>query len=212
MKITDISVQARNADRVNVSVDGVYRFSLDILQVTYLGIKIGAEYSEQELEELEVESQFGKLYARTLEYVLMRPHSAQEVRSYLYRKTRSTRTKAGQERPGYTKPVTERVYSRLEARGYIDDAKFAKFWVENRNQRKGSSVRKIIAELRAKGVSAAAIDAAVATVARDDRQEIRKVLEKKRRRYTDEMKLKQYLLRQGFSYDDVNWALSENDE
>ena len=71
MKITDISLQARNPDRVNVSVDGKYRFSLDILQVTELGIKIGREYSEEELVELENESQFGKLYARALEYTMM---------------------------------------------------------------------------------------------------------------------------------------------
>jgi regulatory protein len=75
MKITDISVQTRNPDRVNVSVDGKYRFSLDILQVTELGVKIGNDYSEQELAELEDESIYGKLYARALEYTLMRPHS-----------------------------------------------------------------------------------------------------------------------------------------
>lgn len=61
-------------------VDGVFRFSLDIFQVSDIGIKVGKEYTDDELAKLESESQFGKLYARTLEYCLMRPHSAREVR------------------------------------------------------------------------------------------------------------------------------------
>ncbi|HEU4830551.1 MAG TPA: hypothetical protein VFS65_00050, partial [Candidatus Saccharimonadales bacterium] len=74
MKITSLSLQARDKNRVNVSVDGVYRFSLDVFQVGELGLKIGKEYEESELLALESESQFGKLYARALEYCLMRPH------------------------------------------------------------------------------------------------------------------------------------------
>jgi regulatory protein len=79
MIITAIGVQARNKDRVNVSVDGKYRFSLDMFQVIELGIKVGKSYDEAELTTLEEESQFGKLYGRALEYCLMRPHSAREV-------------------------------------------------------------------------------------------------------------------------------------
>ena len=115
MKITDISVQARNPDRVNVSVDGKYRFSLDILQVTELGVKIGKDYTEEELTELEDESQFGKLYGRALEYTMMRPHSAREVRDYLWRKTRTTKVKVRgtneiRERPGVSQVIADRVY------------------------------------------------------------------------------------------------------
>jgi len=46
MKITDISLQARDNNRVNVSVDGVYSFSLDIAQVTDLNLKVGRELSD----------------------------------------------------------------------------------------------------------------------------------------------------------------------
>lgn len=91
MKITNLSAQQRDPNRVNVFVDGKYTFSLDVSQVVSLGVKVGREYDEQELAELEQESQFGKLYGRALEYCLMRPHSAREVRDYLWRKTRATR-------------------------------------------------------------------------------------------------------------------------
>ena len=72
MKITDISLQARDKNRVNVSVDGKYRFSLDIFQVGELGLKVGHEYTDEELTALEDESQFGKLYVRAMEYCLTR--------------------------------------------------------------------------------------------------------------------------------------------
>ena len=88
MKITDISLQTRDKNRVNVSVDGKYRFSLDVFQVGELGIKVGREYTDDELTELEDESQFGKLYARAMEYCLARPRSVKELRDYLWRKTR----------------------------------------------------------------------------------------------------------------------------
>ena len=88
MKITDISLQTRDKNRVNVSVDGKYRFSLDVFQVGELGIKIGREYTDEELTALEDESWFGKLYARAMEYCLTRPRSVKEMRDYLWRKTR----------------------------------------------------------------------------------------------------------------------------
>ncbi len=213
MKITDISVQARNPDRVNISVDGKYRFSLDILQVTDLGIKVGNEYSDAELAELETESQFGKLYARVLEYTLLRPHSSREIRDYLWKKTRTTKYKSRKtgeikEREGVSQELTERVFGRLRERGYIDDEKFARWWVENRNVRKGSSRRKLASELSQKGVSTAVIEATLADSGRTDSDELMKIVAKKQGKYADEQKLIAYLARQGFSYDDIKQALN----
>lgn len=215
MKITDISVQARNPDRVNVSVDSKYRFSLDILQVTELGIKIGKEYTEEELVELEDESQFGKLYARALEYTMMRPHSAKEVRDYLWRKTRTTRVKVRgknelREKPGVSQAIADRVYVRLVERGYVNDESFARYWVENRQATKGISSRKLISELRAKGVNQSIIEAAMQNSPREEKSEIRKILAKRRHKYDDEQKLIAYLARQGFSYDTIREALDDD--
>lgn len=215
MKITAISVQAKNNDRVNVSVDGKYRFSLDVFQVGDLGIKVGKEYSEGELIELETESQFGKLYTRALEYTLLRPHSGKEIRDYLWRKTRATKYKSRsgelKERAGVSHELTERVYRRLLERGYIDDEKFARYWVEHRNLTKGASRRKLANELRTKGVESSIIDAALADTDRDDAVELQKIIARKRARYPDEQKLLAYLMRQGFRYDDVRAAMADDE-
>lgn len=210
MKITALKIQVRDKDRVNVFVDGKYRFSLDITQVAELGIKTGAEYSEEELAELENESQFGKLYTRSLEYALVRPRSQREMRDYLYRKTRDTRTKTGDIKKGVSTELTERVFQRLLEKGYLNDEKFAQFWVENRNVRKGTSLRKLQSELQAKGVESATIQKVLGDTERTDIEELRKVIAKKARRYDDEQKLMMYLARQGFRYDDIKEALQED--
>ena len=214
MKVTGISAQARNPDRVNVSIDGKYRFSLDIAQVIDLGVKQGQEISEEQLAEYERESEFGKLYARTLEYTLMRPRSAREVRDYLYKKTFATnyKTKKGdiKQREGVSKTVTERVFDRLVDKGHIDDSNFARWWVENRHQRKGISLRRLRSELMAKGVDSQLIDEALADSERRDDDELAKIIAKKRSKYADEAKLIAYLARQGFSYDDIKSALADD--
>lgn len=232
MKITGLSAQVRNPNRVNISIDGVYRLSLDISQVTELGVRVGREVSEEELVELEAESQFGKLYTRALEYSLVRPRSVRELRDYLWRKTlakkKLTPTKlrshsgapsaAGEsssgemrvvEIPGYSPALAERVLSKLQHKEYVDDRTFARWWLETRNQSKGTSLRKLRAELAAKGVAKDIIEEMVVESRRDDKSELAKMIVKKRGRYPDDQKLLQYLARQGFGYDDIRAALED---
>jgi regulatory protein len=206
-------MQARNPDRVNISIDGKYKLSLDVFQVTELGIRVGNEIDEAKLAELESESAFGKLYARALEYTLIRPHSGREIRDYLRRKTMMTRYKSRtgeiREREGVSQAIADKVYQRLIDRGYIDDEAFTAYWLANRNYSKGSSRRKLIAELRSKGVEQGIIESALPCSTRDDETEIDKIIAKKRSKYDDD-KLKQYLARQGFSYDLITSKISES--
>lgn len=215
MKITALTAQQRDPNRINVMVDGKYRFSLDISQVVSLGVKVGREYTDAELSEIEGESQFGKLYARALEYCLMRPHSKREVRDYLWRKTRETRYKSRKTgeiklRNGVSPELTDRVYEKLIEKGYLDDEKFARYWVENRNLTKGASQRKLSSELAAKGVERGIVEQLLAESSRTDEGELQKIIAKKRAKYSDEQKLMQYLARQGFGYDDIKRALSDD--
>ena len=212
MKITAIGVQARNKSRVNVSVDGRYRFSLEIQQVAELGLRIGAEFSEEELVALEEESKFGKVYVRALEYCMVRPRSRRELGDYLYRKTRYKRGKEGQILPGITPELAERVRARLDEKGYLDDERFARFWVENRNVRKGSSLRKLQAELAGKGVNSTIVQEVLSDTDRSDDDEIDKIIAKKAKRYDDRNKFVAYLARQGFSFDAINNALNRLEE
>src|SRR5690606_29233786 len=137
--------------------------------------------------------------------------SSREVRDYLYRKTRETKYKSRsgelKTRDGVSQETADRVFDRLLEKGYVDDEKFARWWIENRNVRKGTSRRKLEAELRAKGVDLKIIDAQLQESSRSDDDELQKIIAKKRSRYDDPQKFKQYLARQGFSYDAISSAL-----
>ena len=212
MKITDITLQAHNKHRVNISVDGAYRVSLDVFQVGELGIKVGREYTEAELAALEDESQFGILYTRAVEYCMMRPRSVSELRDYLWRKTRPTkrRTKTGKviERPALNPDIAPRVLQRLQEKRYLDDEKFARFWLEHRFVQKGASVRRLRLELVQKGIERQLIDRLIAENIRSDAEELQKIIAKKRHRYVgNHQKFVAYLMRQGFSYEAIQEAL-----
>ena len=92
---------------------------------------------------------------------------------------------------------TDLIVERLCERGYVDNRKFAAWYVENRFVKKGVSRKRLKMELMKKGIDKGIIDAVLD--GRDDEEEIRKVAERKRAKYTQE-KLIAYLCRQGFSY------------
>ena len=212
--ITDIKQAVKNQNRANIFVNGKYRFSLDIFQLTQLNVKIGSKFTKTEIENLEQQSEFGKLYSLALNYCLIRPHSKKEISDYLWKKTlnrkfKNRKTGEFYEKKGVSNISVEQVLSRLIEKKYIDDEKFAKFWVENRNQRKGSSIKKIKSELFSKGVSSDIIEQVLSESNRNDEDEIQKIIAKKAKRYTDEQKLIAYLARQGFSFDEIKKALSK---
>lgn len=211
MKITSVSAQVRNQNRVNISVDGKYRFSLDLFQFTELGIRVGNEYEESEIINFEQESQFGKVYSTALEYSLVRPRSEREVKNYLYRKTRPSFDRLGNPKAGVSTDITDRVMARLIEKDYVNDQSFAKFWVDNRSIAKGSSRRKLVAELKLKGVSNQIIDSAIDGSGRSDSEEIKKIITKKRARYPDDRKFTIYLFSLGFSYEDIKQAIKVSD-
>lgn len=209
MIITAINLQVRDKNRVNVLIDGVYRFSLDISQIVDFGVKVGQECDDARIEYLQSESSFGKIYARALEYCILRPRSQREVYDYLYKKTLSKIGKDGVLRPGISKELIPRVISLLVDKGYQDDRKFAMFWIENRFMKKGVSRRRLEAELHKKGINQSVILECLSESERSDDSEILKIIAKKRKKY-DDKQLIAYLARQGFSYDDIKKSLNEN--
>lgn len=186
--ITDLKQGVKNENRVNVFVNGKYSFSLDISQVVDFHLKKGLVISEEQLEEFKRASEFGKLYQRALEWVLVRPRSEKETYDYLYKKVYEKKL---------DKEYINRIIDRLKEKKYLNDETFARYYVENRFVKKGISKKRLRMELMKKGVAANTIDEVLD--GRNDEEEIKKMIIKKRARYDDE-KLIAYLCRQGFDY------------
>ena len=196
MKITAIKAQLRSPDRVSVHVDGKYALSLTQAQLLEQKIFAGKEIDEPRLRELKRESDYGKLLERAINYIMIRPRSVREVRDYLWRKKAEP-------------DISASIVARLETRGYLGDDAFAKSWVRARQLTKPVSKRRLVAELRQKGVANELIEQTLHTETYDEQAALSELVAKKRKqaRYQDEQKLMAYLARQGFGYDAIRAAL-----
>ena len=188
LKITDLRQGVKNPNRVNVFVNEKYAFSLDVTQIVDMKLKVGLEISEEDLAECKKQSEFGKLYQRALEWVLVRPRSEKEVYDYLYKKIHEKKL---------DKNYINLIVERLKNKKYLDNARFAEYYVENRFVKKGISRKRLKMELMKKGVAMEIIEEVLD--GRNDEEEIKKIITKKKGKYTRE-KLIQYLCRQGFPY------------
>jgi regulatory protein len=197
-KITDIKQQVKRQDRYSIYVDGKYVFSFSENELLNLGLRVGQEFGEGELEELKKTAIEDKAYMRSLDLIMRRQRSEWEVRDYLKRKD-------------YEQDIIEKIVNRLAGMGYVDDKKFAEAWVSNRRLLKATSKRKLTMELRQKKVADEIVREVLAEDETDERQVLRDLIAKKRNqtRYQDEQKLIAYLLRQGFNYEDVREVLRE---
>lgn len=197
MRITAIKKQIKNPERVSVFIDGKYEFSLSLDQLLQQKLKQGDELDKADVKRLKKVSADGKLRMRSVEWLLNRPHSEREFRDYLYRK------KAEPE-------LIESFVKEFSKRGYLDDQKFGKWFIELQ-KRRAKSNRAIRSELFKKGLSRELVDELLEGESDDESERLKKLIEKKRKaaRYrNDPLRLAKYLTSQGFSYSLVKEQLN----
>jgi len=198
LKITDIKQQIRRKDRYSIYGDGKYVLSLSERELLNLSLVLGQEFSEKQLKNLMQTATLDKAYDQSLNLIMRRPRSRWEMETYLKRKKYSTEQIAN-------------VLQILEEKNYINDADFARRWIESRRLLKNSSKRKLTMELRQKRVNDDIITDAIGNDETDEKDVLRELIVKKRTqsRYQDNQKLMAYLSRQGFRYDDIKSVLEE---
>jgi regulatory protein len=200
MKITAIKAQIRNPDRVSLYVDEKYVLSLNHTQLLDQHLYTGLEITEERLAELKHLSDFGKAYERSLMFAMLRPRSVREMQDYCRRKK-------------WPQEDCQTIIEKLLARGYINDHSFARSWVENRAFNKSTSQRKLRLELKQKGITDDIIAEVFSAGSYDEGKALHDIIAKKRKlsRFKgDDQKLMEYLARQGFGFDDIKAALSED--
>jgi regulatory protein len=200
--ITDIKQQKRTETRYSIYLDDTYGFSLSDLELSGSSLRVGQELSEQEVQAWQEQSVEAKAYHLALGYVSYRPRSRREMSDYLRRKD-------------YAPEAIERVIQRLEEYRFIDDVEFAAAWIRHRQSLRPRSRRALETELLQKGVDRDVIRAALSKLGDEGQEQMLIDLVAKKRqqsRYQDPDKLMQYLVRQGFSYDQIKKALARLDD
>ncbi len=192
--ITAIDVQKRGKDRVNVSLDGAFAFSLGIEVLEKQGLRLGQMLSDSQREELVRADLFHKCLNAALRLLSYRPRSEAEIRTRL--------------RPRFEEQAIDSVIVHLKARHMVDDVAFAQFWKENRESFSPRSKRMLMLELRRKGIDSEVITDVVEAI--DDEQSAYRAAEKKARSWAKEdynafrRKLGAFLSRRGFSSEVAN--------
>ena len=196
MVITDIKQQLRLTDRYSIFIDGRYNFSLSSQKLLELKLVKGQRIDKVQLRELKQAAVNDKLYGLVLRYCTSRRHSQKEVEIYLGCKQIDPKTQAD-------------IIDRLKKLDLINDVTFAQAWINGRQQRSYSQ-RRIIQELRQKGVVNEIIASVIAVEEADDSQAIAEVVRKKRQQAkyaNDDLRLMRYLAQKGFNYATIKKAV-----
>jgi regulatory protein len=139
MKITSIEPQKNNPDRVNVHVDGAFRFALGADLAWGAHLHVGDEVTEERIAELERKDLAWKAREAALNLLAFRPRTAAELRRRLLQKE-------------YPEEVADGCVESLVEMGLVNDSSFAETFVRDRVRLKPRGRRRLAQELRAKGV------------------------------------------------------------
>lgn len=188
-EITDLKPQKRRKDRISVFLDGNFAFGLQ--QATAERLFIGQDLTESDVDALKQADAVEWAKQTAYRLLSLRPRSTAEVRRHLSGKN-------------IENDIIDRVITRLQELELLDDAAFARYWVEQRETFKPRSRRALQYELFQKGLSHTIVEQAVAGV--DEMDAAYRAGEKKAARWATlpeeefHNKMNAFLSRRGFNY------------
>lgn len=154
MKITEISPQKNNSLRVNVFVDGTYRFSLDAAEAVLKGIKTGKELSDKDIKNLLMDSDYSKARDTALNILSRKSITSHLLKDAIIQK-------------GYADIIADEVIRELTELGYVDDENYAHMYLEYCREKMWGK-KKIRYEMKQKGLSDENIETVLQTYNEDD--------------------------------------------
>ncbi len=196
--ITAIKAQKRNPNRVSIELDGEYAFGVSRIVGAWL--KIGDHLTQEKITTLLEKDANEVVFQRALTLINHRPRTEHEIRQKLIEK-------------GYTTAQIDLTVEKLRESNLVQDATFARMWVENRNQLHPRSRRLISYELRRKGIANELIDAALQDSEEDSELAFQAANQYARRLAgldwsAFRKKLAAFLARRGFDYGTINLTVS----
>lgn len=196
MQITRIAKVGKE-DKFAVFLDGTLKLFLSGQSILDLGLNVGQKMADEKVQEIKNLSKDDELYLKALKYLNVRLRSDDEIRQYLKRK-------------GATPSQQKVIVAKLKKMSLIDDERFVEAFIHDKLLVSPASKRKIAYELKKKHIAEDIISRSLNNDQISDEENLNKLIEIKRRqsKYQDDLKLMQYLVRNGFNYGDVKRALS----
>lgn len=194
-EITAITPQKKDKTRCNIEVDGRFYCGMKLVTVMQNRLKVGCVITGEELSRIQLESEKQTAFDKALTHITQTAKTEKDVRDFLKKK-------------GYLQDVCDYVADKMKSYGFLDDEAYAKAYVQSAGKSKG---RRLIAmQLKQKGVSDEAVEAALGTLT-GETESAKRVLEKYLRGKTPDKKTLQkayaHLLSKGFDYNTAKAAL-----
>ena len=199
--ITSIKTQ-RNQKRVSIYLDYKFGFGLDLETFVKLGLKVEQELSEEKIEKIVKEGEFQQVYDKILRFGSLRPRSENEYIYWL-------------RKHNVHKSFHEELFNRLKRLEFLNDKKFAAWWVDQRQAFRPKSARALRFELRGKGIDKDIIDEVLSETKVDEVQIAKRLIEKKKYMweklddFTARKKMSEYLARRGFNWEVIRSVLDD---
>ena len=199
-QVTALRPTKRDPDRIGVDLDGSFAFALPAQLVADERIEIGDTLDGERVSALLAAEQASRATEAALVFLGYRPRSEKEVRDRL-------------RRGGYDQEAIDHAISRLHAWRYLDDADFARRWVENRTTHRPRGKRLLQQELRHKGIDTETAREAIAEVDLDETGAAEALARRRLPSYAGDdpvairRRLGAYLARRGYGYDVIRVAL-----
>jgi regulatory protein len=198
--ITALRAQANDKKRVNVFVDGSFALGVSLDTLSRQGLYVGKALSAEEFSRLETAESGDKAFQNALQLLNARPRSERELREKLARK-------------GFAPEACDAALERLRKAGLVDDAAFARYWVENRLAFRPKGAAALRDELARKGIDRSLAEATLADdeLVGDEAARAETIARAALRRYADapdrasfQRRLGGFLQRRGFRYETVS--------
>jgi regulatory protein len=152
--ITAIEKQKRRR-RADIALDGVQAFSLRLDVIAMSGLAVGVDLDARRRRELEEEDQRLEAVEQALRLLALGPRSERDLRDRLRRR-------------GLHRAAVDSAVERMRGLGYLDDAAYARTFVESRVAATPRSRRALAFELGRRGVDRELAAAAVEVVSDED--------------------------------------------
>ena len=191
--VTNIEIQKKDKNRVSVYLDGEFFRGMDSFALAQSRIKIGDEVNERELENLIFSSDIRTAFDKALKQIEYRTRAKNELILFLQKK-------------GYDNKVIYEVIEKLTEYGYCNDERFCEEYIKSYSRRYGKI--KIKADLKNLGIDEEIIENAIACIDEQADQAYALACKYiKGKKNITPIKVRAYLIRHGYTYDDVSLAL-----
>lgn len=196
-----LSYKKGKQDKIHISVDGEYSFTVDETYFLSMGIWNGKEVDEDELEEIKQIVSVRRAYNYAVSLLSRRDHSERELMTKLMQK-------------GYNEGAEEAL-RKLRDGGYVSDERFARLYIRELQTFKRYGKKRIEQELYRKGVDREIISEVLEETDFDEGELVSLIKRRYGRYLSDEKGIAKTingLLRMGYSYGEIRSALREINE